>query len=41
MPFGGSGFYKRDSMRTNQTASKNIDEYTAGFLDEVQKILEK
>lgn len=28
-------------MRTNQTAPKNIDEYIAGFPNEVQEILEK
>lgn len=28
-------------MRTIQTAPKNIDEYIAGFPDDVQKILEK
>ena len=28
-------------MRTNQTAPKNIDEYIAGFPNDVQKLLEK
>ena len=28
-------------MRTNQTAPKNIDEYIAGFPQDVQEILEK
>jgi uncharacterized protein YdhG (YjbR/CyaY superfamily) len=28
-------------MRTNQTAPKTIDEYIAGFPDDVQEILEK
>ena len=28
-------------MRTHQTAPKDIDEYIAGFPDDVQKILEK
>jgi len=28
-------------MRTNQTAPKNIDEYIAGFPNDVQEILEK
>lgn len=28
-------------MKTNQTAPKNIDEYIAGFPDDVQEILEK
>ena len=28
-------------MRTNQAAPKNIDEYIAGFPDDVQEILEK
>ena len=28
-------------MRTDQTAPKNIDEYIAGFPDDVQEILEK
>ncbi len=28
-------------MRTNQTGPKNIDEYIAGFPEDVQKILEK
>lgn len=28
-------------MRTNQPVAKNIDEYIAGFPDEVQEILEK
>ena len=28
-------------MRTNQTAAKDIDEYIAGFPNEVQKILKK
>ena len=28
-------------MRTNQTAPKDIDEYIAGFPNDVQKILEK
>ena len=28
-------------MRTNQTAPKNIDEYIAGFPDDVQAILQK
>ncbi len=28
-------------MRTNRTAPKNIDEYIAGFPDDVQEILEK
>jgi uncharacterized protein YdhG (YjbR/CyaY superfamily) len=28
-------------MRTNQTKPRNIDEYIAGFPDDVQKILEK
>jgi uncharacterized protein YdhG (YjbR/CyaY superfamily) len=28
-------------MRTNQTPPRNIDEYIAGFPDDVQKLLEK
>jgi uncharacterized protein YdhG (YjbR/CyaY superfamily) len=36
-----SGFYEGDHMRTNQTAPKNIDEYIAGFPNDVQEILEK
>jgi hypothetical protein len=36
-----SGFYEGDTMRTNQTAPKNIDEYIAGFPNDVQEILEK
>jgi uncharacterized protein YdhG (YjbR/CyaY superfamily) len=36
-----SGFYEGDNMRTNQTAPKNIDEYIAGFPNDVQEILEK
>ncbi|MFN2399903.1 MAG: iron chaperone [Gemmatimonadaceae bacterium] len=28
-------------MRTNQRASRNIDEYIAGFSDDVQEVLEK
>ncbi len=28
-------------MKTNRAAAKNIDDYIAGFPDEVQKILEK
>jgi uncharacterized protein YdhG (YjbR/CyaY superfamily) len=36
-----SGFYEGNNMRTNQTAPKNIDEYIAGFPQDVQEILEK
>jgi uncharacterized protein YdhG (YjbR/CyaY superfamily) len=36
-----SGFNEGDTMRTDQTASKNIDEYIAGFPHDVQEILEK
>jgi len=36
-----SGFYEGNNMRTNQTAPKNIDEYIAGFPQDVQAILEK
>lgn len=32
---------KENEMRTNQTAPKDIDEYIAGFPNDVQKILEK
>lgn len=32
---------QRRTMRTDQTAPKTIDEYIAGFPDEVQEILEK
>jgi uncharacterized protein YdhG (YjbR/CyaY superfamily) len=42
---GGSGCSQEsnegDTVRTNQAAPKNIDEYIAGFPDDVQEILEK
>jgi uncharacterized protein YdhG (YjbR/CyaY superfamily) len=36
-----SGFYEGNNMRTNQRAPKDIDEYIAGFSNDVQRILEK
>jgi uncharacterized protein YdhG (YjbR/CyaY superfamily) len=36
-----SGDYEGDTMRTKQTTPKNIDEYIAGFPNDVQEILEK
>src|SRR3972149_2628129 len=36
-----SGSDERNSMSANQTAAKNIDEYIAGFPNDVQEILEK
>jgi uncharacterized protein YdhG (YjbR/CyaY superfamily) len=36
-----SGFYEGNNMRTSQTAPKDIDEYIAGFPNDVQRILEK
>jgi uncharacterized protein YdhG (YjbR/CyaY superfamily) len=36
-----SGFYEGNIMKTKQTAPKNIDEYIAGFPNDVQEILEK
>src|SRR5258705_1426623 len=36
-----SGSYEGNKMRTDQTAPKDIDEYIAGFPNDVQKILEK
>jgi len=32
---------KEKNMKTDQTAPKNIDEYIAGFPDDVQEVLEK
>jgi uncharacterized protein YdhG (YjbR/CyaY superfamily) len=36
-----SGFYEGDNMKTDQTAPKTIDDYIAGFPNDVQEILEK
>ena len=37
----GAGAYEGNQMRAKQKAAKNIDEYIAGFSDEVQAILKK
>jgi uncharacterized protein YdhG (YjbR/CyaY superfamily) len=36
-----SGFHEGDTMRTNQPPPQNIDEYIAGFPNDVQAILAK
>jgi hypothetical protein len=36
-----SEYYGGDSMRTKQAAPKNIDDYIAGFPDDIQEILQK
>jgi uncharacterized protein YdhG (YjbR/CyaY superfamily) len=36
-----SEFFGEDKMKTNQTAPRNIDEYIAGFPNDIQEILQK
>jgi len=38
---GYSGFYEGNKMRTNPTTPQNIDEYIAGFPNDVQELLQK